>query len=218
MTFSLCTIWIKLVVSRTAESNIYKIERKIMKLFTRILTLALMVIPVIAYSHGAPRLKVEESIIINAKPADVWNVIKNFDSINTWHPAIESTNASGNDNGATRTLTLTNGGTIDEKLKKIDSEKMIMNYEITNMSNAGEIDDHGEPHEVPVVPVSKYKAWLSVKADGEGSKVTWKGKFFRAYHGHQKIPPKELDDNTAKAAISGIYKAGLENLKAQMEK
>jgi len=189
-----------------------------MKLFTRLLTLAITLLPILVYAHGAPRLKVEETIIIKAAPADVWNAIKGFDSIHTWHPAIESTKASGNDNGATRTLTLSNGGTIEESLKKVDHEKMVMNYQITSMSNAGEIDDHGTPHEVPVVPVSKYKSWLTVKADADGSKVSWKGKFFRAYHGHESIPPKALDDNTAKAAISGIYKAGLESLKAQLEK
>jgi len=189
-----------------------------MKLFTRLFTLAIMFMPIIVLAHGAPRLKVEETIIIKAAPADVWNAIKNFDDIHSWHPAIESTKASGNENGATRTLTLGNGGTIEETLKKLDNEKMVMNYQITSMSNAGDIDDHGAPHEVPVVPVSKYKAWLSVKADAEGSKVSWKGKFFRAYHGHQNVPPKELDDNAAKSAISGIYKAGLENLKTQLEK
>lgn len=189
-----------------------------MKLFARILALLLMAIPAFAFAHGAPRLQVEETISINASPADVWNAIKNFDNIHNWHPAITATKASGNDNGATRTLTLGNGGTIEEQLKKIDHDKMMMNYEITAISNAGDIDDHGEKHEVPVVPVSKYKSWLSVKADGDGSKVSWKGKFFRAYHGHQTVPPKELDDNTAKSAISGIYKAGLENLKAQLEK
>ena len=177
-----------------------------------------MILPTLAYSHGAPRLQVEETIVINAAPADVWNAIKNFDSIDNWHPAIKSTKASGNEVDATRTLTLDNGGTIDETLLKVDNEKMMMNYKITAMSNAGEIDDHGKPHEIPVVPVSKYKAWLTVKADGTGSKVSWKGKFFRAYHGHETVPPKELDDNTAKSAISGIYKAGLENLKAQLEK
>jgi len=178
----------------------------------------MMLMPILAYSHGAPRLKVEETIIINAAPADVWNAVRNFDSIHAWHPAIESTQASGNENGATRTLTLSNGGTIEETLKKVDQERMVMNYQITSMSNAGEIDDHGTPHAVPVVPVSKYKAWLSVTADGDGSKVSWKGKFFRAYHGHETVPPKELDDNTAKSAISAIYTAGLESLKAQLEK
>ena len=203
----------------TAKNKTLKPQKRIiMKLFTKTLALALLLIPAIAFSHGAPRLKVEESIIINAAPADVWNAIKNFDSIDKWHPAVKSVKASGNDNGATRTLTLGNDGTIDETLKKVDHEKMVMNYAISAMSNSGDIDDHGEKHEVPVVPVSKYKSWLSVKAEGEGSKVSWKGKFFRAYHGHQSVPPKELNDNTAKSAISGIYKAGLENLKVQLEK
>jgi len=85
------------------------------------------------------------------------------------------------------------------------------------MSAAGEVDDDGHPHEVPVVPVSKYKAWLTVAAVEGGSKVTWKGKFFRAYHGKHE-PPVELGDKAAKDAITGIYKSGLENLKAQLEK
>ncbi len=189
-----------------------------MKIFARLLTVGLLIMPILAYSHGAPRLQVKESITINAEPTAVWDAIKNFDSLHQWHPAVKSTEAQGgNDAGATRTLTLENGATVEETLKKFDAEKMTVMYAITKISAAGEVDDDGHPHEVPAIPVSKYKAWLSVQAADGGSKVTWKGKFFRAYHGKHE-PPVELNDKTAKAAITGIYKSGLENLKAQLEK
>ncbi|MBL4763572.1 MAG: SRPBCC family protein [Gammaproteobacteria bacterium] len=189
-----------------------------MRNLVKLLSLCLMLLPALAFSHGAPRLQVVEEITINAEPEKVWDAIKNFDSLHTWHPAIKATTAKGgNDKGATRTLTLENGGTIDEELKKFDAEKMTVMYAITGLSAAGEVDDAGHPHEVPVVPVSKYKAWLTVAAVDGGSKVTWKGKFFRAYHGKHE-PPVELNDKTAKSAITGIYKSGLENLKTQLEK
>jgi mxaD protein len=177
-----------------------------------------MLLPAIAFSHGAPRLQVVEEITINATPEKVWDAIKNFDSLHTWLPPIKSSTATGgNEKGATRTLTLESGATIDETLKKFDAEKMSFMYEITAMSTVGEVDDHGEKHDIPTVPVSKYKAWLTVSATDGGAKVTWKGKFFRAYHG-KGHPPVELDDNTAKATITSIYKSGLENLKSQLEK
>ncbi|OUR72373.1 polyketide cyclase [Methylophaga sp. 41_12_T18] len=189
-----------------------------MKHLVKLLALFLMLLPALAYSHGAPRLKVTEEIVINAEPAKVWAAIKDFDQLHTWLPPIKSSTAQGgNEAGATRVLTTESGATIDETLKKFDDEKMSLMYAITAMSTVGEVDDHGEMHEVPAVPVSKYKAWLSVAAVDGGSKVTWKAKFFRAYHG-KGHPPAELDDNAGKSAISGIFKSGLENVKAQLEK
>lgn len=189
-----------------------------MKLMLKTLLLSIALLPAVAFSHGAPRLTVTEEITINAEPQKVWNAIKDFDKLHTWLPAIKSTAAKGgNEAGATRTLTTQTDSTIDETLKKFDEEKMSLMYAITAMSTIGEVDDHGEMHEVPAVPVSKYKAWLSVKAVDGGSKVTWKAKFFRAYHG-KGHPPAELDDKAGKAAISGIFKSGLENVKSQLEK
>jgi mxaD protein len=40
----------------------------------------------------------------------------------------------GNEKGATRVLTLTDGGTITEFLKKYDAAKMSYTYKITDMS------------------------------------------------------------------------------------
>ena len=40
------------------------------------------------FSHGPTRQKIKESVTINAKSEEVWNVIKDFGKINTWHPSI----------------------------------------------------------------------------------------------------------------------------------
>lgn len=189
-----------------------------MKQLLKGLLLGLAFLPALVLAHGAPRITVEESIVINADPATVWNAVKNFDDAHSWIPVVTATEAEGgNEKGATRTLTLANGATISEELNKFDEEKMTYKYEITDISQAGEVDDHGEMHEVPAFPVSKYKSWVSVSAAEGGSKVSWKGKFFRAYHGKHN-PPKELDDDAAKNAVIGLYTSTLENLKTRLEK
>ena len=189
-----------------------------MKQLIKGLLLSLALLPAVAFSHGAPRITIEEKIVINADPALVWNTVKNFDSAHSWIPAIEATNArGGNEKGATRTLTLKGGATVSEKLKKFDEDKMSYMYEITDISKAGDVDDHGEMHEVPAFPVSKYKSWVSVTAVDGGTRVTWTGKFFRAYHGNHH-PPEELGDDAAKNAVTSLYTTGLENLKVSLEK
>lgn len=189
-----------------------------MKQLFKGLLLGLAFLPALALAHGAPRITVEESIVINADPATVWNTVKNFNDAHSWIPVVTATEAEGgNEKGATRTLTLENGATISEKLKKFDDETMSYMYQITDISKAGEVDDHGEMHEVPAFPVGKYKSWVSVAAVDGGAEVTWTGKFFRAYHGKHH-PPKELDDDAARNAVTGLYTGTLENLKASLEK
>lgn len=46
--------------------------------------------------------------------------------------------------------------------------------------------------------------------------MTWDGAFYRGYMNND--PPPELNDEAAKKAVSGLYKASLENVKAKAEK
>ncbi|MDT8310231.1 MAG: SRPBCC family protein [Methylophaga sp.] len=143
--------------------------------------------------------------------------MKVFDSLHKWHPAIESTEVTGgNEAGATRVLTLKSGGTINETLKKFDDASMSYMSQIDKMSTVGQIDYEGHTFDVPAMPVSKYKSWFMVEADGNGSKVTWIAKFLRTFTGNHH-EPKALNDDTAKAAISGFYQTGLESLEASHE-
>ena len=70
--------------------------------------------------------------------------------------------------------------------------------------------------DVKVLPVTNYSSWLSLKP-GEGAKCTveWKGAFYRGYPNND--PPPDLNDDTAVAAMTGVYKAGLGALKKSVE-
>jgi len=157
----------------------------------------------VAVALAAPVLNVHETVMIHASPDTVWAKVKDFDGLNTWHPAVESdkiTTGTNNTVGAERHLTLHGGGTIDEKLLSFDDRHHRFSYSIL----AG------------VLPVSDYTSTVVVKAAGKGrSKVTWSGAFKRKHVGAN--PPADANDATATKAIAGVYRGGLDNLKKVVE-
>ena len=167
------------------------------------LVLALaVVVPAVAIAHGPTRQKVVEQVEINAPPEKVWAAIGNFQDMG-WHPAVAKTEGSGgNEQGATRTLTLQSGGKIHEKLNKYDKEGRSLSYEIT------EVD-------VMVLPVTNYSSTLAVKGEGGKSVVEWRGAFYRGYMNND--PPPELSDEAATKAVTGVYRGGLDALKKKLE-
>jgi hypothetical protein len=163
---------------------------------------SLALIPNIALAHGPTRQKVTETVEINAPADKVWATIGNFQDM-SWHPAVAKLEgAGGNDANATRTLTLTSGGTIEEKLLSTDPAKMIYKYEITKV-------------DPKVLPVNNYSSNISVKGDGAKSVVEWKGAFYRGFMNND--PPPELNDEASKKAVEGVYRAGLDALKKKLE-
>jgi mxaD protein len=167
-------------------------------------------------AHGPVRQKVEEEITINAPAQKVWDIIKNFDDM-SWLPAVKSTSGKGgNEKGATRELTLKDGGTITEELKKYDDAGKTYAYKITEMSTAKTITHAGAEEKVPVFPVDNYAANIEVEAKGETSVVSWKAGFYRAYTNNN--PPAEMNEEAANTAVKGVFKDGLENLKKLAEK
>ncbi len=172
----------------------------------------------ISFAHGPSRVKVVESIVINASADKVWGLIKDFDKIHTWLPVIESTEAQGgNEKGATRVLTLKGGGTITEELSKYKVDKKSMKYKITEMSTAKTVHHtlSGKDVEVPVLPVNNYSATITVEDKDGQAEVTWKSAFYRAFLNNE--PPAEMNEEAGKAAVTGVFKAGLENLKTMAE-
>lgn len=160
--------------------------------------------PAIADAHGPTRKRTTEAVEINAPPEKVWAVIGNFQDM-SWHPAVEKTEGKGgNAVDATRRLTLKGGGVIDEVLARYEPEKRSYFYRIT------EVDPK-------VLPVTNYSATIEVQPAGDGkSKVEWRGAFYRGYPNND--PPPEMNDEAAMKAVSGVYRAGLDALKAQVEK
>lgn len=187
-----------------------------MKKLTVIFALVLYWFAVSAYAHGPVRQKTSQSIKINAPADKVWNIIKNYDDL-SWLPAIASVSAKGgNAEGAIRELTLKEGGTITEELKKYDAAKMMYAYKITEMSTKETITHSGQEEKVPVLPVGNYAADIQVKADGANAEVVWKAGYYRAYMNNN--PPSQLNEEAANSAVEHIFSAGLANLKALAEK
>lgn len=152
---------------------------------------------------AAPDLHVKKSVTIAAPADKVWDASKNFNGLNTWHPALASDElVSGTNNtvGAVRLLTLKGGGTIKEKLLQFDEKGRRYRYAIVD----------------GVLPVSHYSASFVVTSLGaDKTLVTWSGKFKRK--NLSDTPPDNENDKTATDTIEGVYKAGLDNLKKIVE-
>ena len=154
-----------------------------------------------SYSHGPTRQKIKESITINAKPEDVWNVIKDFGKIDTWHPSISKVESDGK----TRTIYYSprKNTAIKQKLENYSDEKMMYKTSIT------EVD-------IKFFPVNTYTANISVKGNEDGtSTVLWKAAFYRAYVNND--PPPELNEAAAIKAVKEFFQSGLNNLKKKLE-
>lgn len=156
-----------------------------------------------AWAHGPTRQKVRESIEIDAPQAKVWAAIANFQDM-SWLVGVSKTEGDkGNEIGATRRLTLATGATIDEELYKYEPEMLSYSYRITNV-------------DVKVLPVTNYSSTLTVSPAPDGkAKLEWAGAFYRGFPNND--PPPELNDEAAKAAVSALYRAGLEGLKKKIE-
>lgn len=148
-------------------------------------------------------LHVNKTVRIKAPVDMVWNAVKDFDAINTWHPAVDKDEiVAGKNNkaGAERLLTLKGGGTIKERLLRFNPANHTFAYEIVE----------------GVLPVSDYRSRVVVKsADDNKSTVTWSGRFKRKNVGAN--PADNENDKTAVDAVSGVYQAGLDNLKKMLE-
>jgi Polyketide cyclase / dehydrase and lipid transport len=148
---------------------------------------------------AAKLLRVHKTVSIDASADKVWDAAKNFDGLNTWHPAVatdEIVSGTNNKAGAVRLLTLKGGGTIKEQLISFDSKGRKFRYRILES----------------VLPVSDYTSTFTVKSTGRNkSQATWAGWFKRKDTGAH--PSAKEDDKTAIDTISGVYQSGLDNLK-----
>ena len=187
-----------------------------MKKLTLLMSLGAFMFTSVASAHGPVRQKLEQEITINAPAAKVWNIIKEYNDL-SWLPVVKGVTATGgNEKGAVRTLTLKNGGTLVEELKKYDAAKMSYDYKITDISTTHTIVHSGVEEKVPVFPVDNYAASIKIEDKGGSSVVSWKTGYYRAYMNNN--PPAEMNEEAANTAVGAVLKEGLENLKALAEK
>lgn len=152
-----------------------------------------------AFAGDAKKLSAHEEVTINAPAEKVWSTVSNFNDLGAWHPAVKKTEiVSGTNNkvGAERLLTLQDDGTIKEKLLAYSAKKHSFKYSIIE----------------GVLPVSNYVSTVSVKPQGKDKTlVVWSGTFKRK--DTSATPAAGQDDETAVKTMTGVYRAGLDNLK-----
>jgi mxaD protein len=171
----------------------------------------------LANAHGPVRQDTDETITINAPAEKVWGLIKDFGDIATWHSEVFTSPAEGgNLKGGKRVLTLKDGNTVNEELKKYDEANLSYSYKITDMSTVKTINYAGVDEKVPAIPVANFSATITVAPKGDTSEVTWKAGYYRAYTNNN--PPEEMNEATANAAVKNFVMTGLIDLKNLAEK
>jgi carbon monoxide dehydrogenase subunit G len=146
-------------------------------------------------SFAANVLSLKEKVELSVPPQKAWDLIKDFDGWQNWHPVVASTEITSgktNKNGAVRVLTTKDGAKITERLERYQPKIFSYTYRITDSP----------------LPVTDYVSTIQVKATKSGSVVNWSS-HFKAKEG--------TPDADALKTIRGIYRAGLDNLKEKLK-
>ena len=162
-----------------------------------------LIAPLTVIAAPAGPLKVTETIEIRAPADKVWAAVKDFDSLNKWHPGFASdtlVKGANNQPGAVRSLTIKDGPTFTEELLAFDESKHSYKYRII---------------ESPL-PLRDYVSSITLTEGAKGTTVvTWVGDFRRK--SLSETPPDAENDKAAMDLITGVYQGGLANLKKQVE-
>ena len=148
-----------------------------------------------AYAHGPTPQKTDQSALINAAPAAVWKKLSEPCAIANWHSEVSNCESS---TALKRTLTLKNGGKINEEIDEILPAEMTISYRL-----GGDMD-------IKALPVSSLTGRIKVVAEGAGSRVSWLARYYRFDTTNE--PPKGLDDESAQKAVNAYVKTALEGL------
>ena len=104
----------------------------------------LLALPGLALAAKPGYLQVNESVEINASPAKVWSLVKNWNGLHKWHPAFSNTEIKSGENnkrGSVRTLTMADGGAkFDEELDGFSEKKQKYSYRIISDSPLPVVD------------------------------------------------------------------------------
>jgi mxaD protein len=173
-----------------------------MKRAFAVAALAAVVAPCLAFA--APKqLKVVETVTINAPVDKVWATVKDFDSLDKWHPAIakdEIVMGTNNKPGAVRALTIKDGPVIKEKLLAFSDATHSFTYKFVDTP----------------FPIKDYVSRLHVTANKDGTTlVRWSSTFKRKNPADN--PPDAESDAAGVKLITGVYQGGLANLKKLAE-
>lgn len=142
---------------------------------------------------ATPALAIDlsESVDVAASPSDAWAAIADWCSIKTWHPVIAECEPFEEGDKTMRTLTTGDGGEILEELQAMDEQAMWFTYAILDSP----------------LPIANYLSTMEVADNGDGATITWSSSFSAS----------GVEDEEALELMTGVYRAGLDELKGQLE-
>lgn len=140
-----------------------------------------------------------QTVEIKAQIWDVWEAVKDFDSLPSWHPVFSDDvlkSGANGEVGTVRTLTVKDVPSFDEELLTYNAAGREYSYRIIDPSP---------------LPLADYASTVAVSEGRRGySIVTWRGSFKNGSGG-------KMSDDEVIAFIDGVYRAGLDNLKTMLE-
>lgn len=141
---------------------------------------------------ATPALAIDlsESVDVTASPADAWAAIGDWCSIKDWHPVIAECEAYEEDGKTMRKLTTGDGGELIEEQQAMDEGAMSFSYAII---------------EGPL-PIADYASTMAVTENGDGATITWSSSF----------SSNGVSDEEALELMTGVYRAGLDELQSQL--
>ncbi len=142
---------------------------------------------------------VSRSTVIDAPVAAVWEILRDFNGHDRWHPAVERSDLEAgkrtDEVGAVRNFVLTSGERLREQLLAISDKDRSLRYTIVESE----------------VPLTDYVAELSLKpvTDGDRTFWSWSSRF---------QAPAGREGELAKLVAEGVYEAGFEAVRARVER
>ncbi len=142
---------------------------------------------------------VSRSTVIDAPVGAVWEILRDFNGHDRWHPAVERSDLEGgrrtDEVGAVRNFVLTSGERLREQLLAISDKERSLRYTIVESE----------------VPLNDYVAELSLKpvTDGDRTFWSWSSRF---------KTPAGREGELAKLVAEGVYEAGFEAVRSRVER
>ena len=170
--------------------------------YLKLSLLGILLIPVLAYSHGPTPLKFDLEAEVNASPDEVWAMVNKLCLVKDWNESVTECSSTGEGLGAKRELTLDNGEVLNEEVTKVqaDRKKMLTTLKVEK----GRV--------IKGMPIMSMGSFISVSESGSGSKVKIRGTAYSSFEG--KSPPPDRTDSACKAAVEAFHSKTLDGMKA----
>ncbi|MDW3204002.1 MAG: SRPBCC family protein [Alphaproteobacteria bacterium] len=141
---------------------------------------------------------VRRSTIIDAPIAAVWEVLRDFNGHDRWHPAVRRSDLEEGRRtdqiGAVRNFTLESGDRIRERLLSLSDKDKRLRYCIVDAD----------------VPLQNYVAEIALKPVTDGNRTFWS---WTSSFG----TPKGRENELAKLVAEGVYEAGFDAVRDRVE-